>query len=201
MSRMPFALCALALILLNLSGCKTPRPALDEANNGAALTVSLAGEIKEFRRAEARIAQARLNSVRRLRVRLAKYEAEGNFDERVLRAADKTEALRLYTALRDLSDSRAQDEKQLQDKIASIDAAFAKLLEPLPEATRDLTATQKALAVLGEELSTRERIATTAAFVKEIRKTAEENRKIKEAEAANSAAAAPAAPETPTAQP
>jgi hypothetical protein len=118
----------------------------------------------------------------------------------VLRAASKSEALQLYTALKELSDSRAQDAKQLQDKISSMDTAFEKLLDPLPEATKDLTATQKALAVLGEELSTRERIATTAAFVKEIRKTVEENReKIREAE--KTAAGASDQPASPTDQP
>lgn len=192
--------CLLSLLTLALSGCQTPQPALDQANNGAALTVSLAGEIRNFHRAQAEISQARLDSVRRLRVRLANYEAEGNFDERVLRAADKTDALKLYTALKELSDSRAQDESQLQAGIASTDAAFGKLLDSLPDATKDLTATQKALAVLGEELSTRERIATTAAFVKEIRKTIDENReKIKEAK--GKAAAAPVDPEKPTEQP
>jgi methyl-accepting chemotaxis protein len=195
MSRLTFIVLASALLALMLGGCKTPRPALDEANNGAALTVSLAGEIKNFRSAQARVAQARVDSVRRQRVLLANYEAEGNFDERVLKAADKGDALRLYTALKELSDSRALDAKQLQDKLAAMDVAFAKLLEPLPEATKDLTATQKALAVLGEELSAHERIATTAAFVKEIRKSVEENReKIKEAEKTAAGASGTAAP-------
>ena len=200
MSRTPFIICALTLLTLALGGCKTPRPALDQANNGAALTVSLAGEIKDFHGVQAKISQARLDSVRRLRVRLANYEAEANFDERVLRAADKSDALKLYTALKELSDSRAQDESQLQGKIASMDEAFARLLDPLPDATKGLAATQKALAALGEEISTRERIAITTAFVKEIRKTVEENReKIKEAE--QKAAAAPVQPAPATEQP
>jgi len=200
MKATPFVVCALSLLTGVLSGCQTPQPALDQANNGAALTVSLAGEIRAFNRAQAEISQARLDSVRRLRVRLASYEAEGNFDERLLRAAEKTDELKLYTALKELSDSRAQDESQLQAKIASIDAAFATLLDPLPDATKDLTATQKALAVLGEELSTHERVATTAAFVKEIRKAVEENRK-KIEDAKKEAAAGPVDPEKPTDHP
>jgi hypothetical protein len=200
MKHASFVGCVLSPVILALSGCQTPQPALDQANNGAALTVSLAGEIRNFHRAQARISQARLDSVRRLRVLLANYEAEGNFDERVLRAADKADALKLYTALKELSDSRAQDESQLQAKIASIDAEFAKLFESLPDATNDLSATQKALAVLGEELATRDHIATTAAFAKAIRKTIEENReKIKEAE--EKAAAATVDPEKSTEQP
>jgi len=197
MSRMPFIMAAWTLLALTLGGCRTPRPALDEANNGALSACQNAGEIKNFRSAQARIAQARLDSVRRQRVLLANYEAEGNFEERVLRAADKGDAVKLYASLKELSESRAQDAKQSQDKLAAMDTAFAKLLDPLPEPTKGLTATQKALAVLGEDLSARERVAATAAFAKEIRKTVEENReKIKEAEKTAAGASAQPAPST-----
>lgn len=200
MSRMPFITSALLLLALSLVGCVTPQPALNEANNGAALTVSLASEIKNFDRTQAKISQARLDSVRRLRVRLANYEADGNFDERVLKAADKTDTLKLFTALKDLSDSRALDDRQLQDKVAAIDATFIKLLDPLPDALKDLAATQKALAVLGDELPIRERVANTAAFVKEIRKSVEENRdKIRNVETKGTAA--PVQPDKPTDHP
>ena len=198
MSRFHLISAALVLTSMTLNGCTTPRVALDQANNGAALAVSLESELNDFRRVQSQVAQARLDSIRRQRLRLASYEAEGAFDERVLRAAGKTDALNLFSTLQALSDSRAQEDTKLQAKIASMDEAFAKLLEPLPDTAKSLTATQGALASLGEELSTRERIATATSFVKEIRKTIDENKtKIDDAKAQTQDAPVQPEPEAP----
>lgn len=180
-----------------LVGCATPQAALDQANNGAALTVSLESELRKFRSVQATIAQARIDSVRRQRTRLATYDSDAAFEERVKRVAGNTATLQLYAELKELSDSRAQDERELQKQLTELDADFAKLLSPLPDTTPALTASQGALLKLGKQLSYKERINLTAAFVKAVKKSIDENRK-KIDEAID---AAPVATAQPNAEP
>jgi len=179
---------AIALTVV-LSGCKTPPAALDQANNGAALTVSLEAELREFRRVQNTIATARMTSVRNQRARLAEYEIEGGFDARIQRAAGNTAAAQLFDSLKELADSRAKDDVQLQSNLSELDAMLLKLIAPLPDSTKSLKATQEALANLGEELPERERVALVAAFAKDIRKGIEDNKKA--IEAAERATASP----------
>lgn len=178
------------------SGCATPQAALDQANNGAALALSLQAELKVFRAVQADIARARIDSVRRQQVLLAGYESEGAFDDRILQLAGKKKALELQAALKELSDRKVRDELALADRIEKMDDSFAKLLAPLPDSAGKLIAAQKALAVMGEELSPKERLALASDFAKDIKKTIEENKKkIEDAAAATPVASAqPAAP-------
>ena len=178
-----------------LSACSTPQAALDQANNGAALTASLESELREFRRVQAEIAKARIESMRRQNTRLATYEVDAAFEGRVQEVAGKTGQSQLYAKLKELADSRVKDEKDIQAKLAKADESFAKLLSPLPESSGKLTATQQALMTLGEQLSYKERIELTASFVKTIKKSVEDNKKkINDAEAATpTATAQPAA--------
>jgi chromosome segregation ATPase len=192
MSRHPLTLPALLLTLF-VAGCATPQAALDQANNGAALTMSLQAELQNFRAVQATVAQGRIDSVRRQQAALASYEADSAFDERVLRLAGKGEALALHTTLKDLADSRQRDEQALLARLAEIDATFAKLLQPLHEATPKLKAAQEALAALGQQLTVQQRLDIASAFAKEIRKTIDENKKKIDA----AQAAAPAAPAQP----
>lgn len=179
-------------------GCATPQAALDQANNGAALTMSLQSELQKFREVQAIIAKARLDSVRRQQVLLATYEAESAFDERVLRLANKSDALAMHATLKDLADSRMRDEQALLARLSEMDEAFAKMLSPLPEATPKLKAMQEAMAALGQQLSVQQRLEIASSFAREIKKTIDENKKKIDAAAA-SAPAAPAQPAAPAA--
>lgn len=164
-------------LCVGLTGCGTPQAALDQANNGAALTMSLQSELQNFRAVQANVAKARIDSVRKQSIMLATYDADAAFDERALKVAGKDDALKLYTTLKELADSRGKDEQALNAKITEMDESFSKLLSPLPDATQKLTATQKALAVLGSELSAKERIVLVASFAKSIKQTIDDNKK------------------------
>ena len=190
-----YRLCVVAVLAL-LAACATPRAALDQANNGAALTMSLQAELQKFRSVQQSVAEARIQSVRRQQVQLATYESDSAFDERILRLAGKNDALSLYSTLRDLSDSRVKDEQALKTRLAELDESFVKLLAPLPDSTDKLVKTQKALAALGEELSAKERIELASTFAKAIKKTIDDNKKKIDA----AAAATPVAPVQPAAE-
>lgn len=190
MNTSPVLILFITALCACLGGCATPQAALDQANNGAALTMSLQAEIQKFRSVQSEIARARVESIRRQQVQLATYESDSAFDERILRLAGKSEALSLYTTLKELSDSRLKDELSLKARLAELDESFTKLLAPLPDLTAKLTATQAALAILGEELSAKERIELVSIFAKAIKKTIDDNKK----KIADAAAATPVAP-------
>lgn len=159
-----------------LTGCATPQPALDHANNGAALMGSMQAELQNFRRVQSAIAQSRLDSVRQQRVLLATYDSAGGFDDRLLRASGQKDLVALYTTLRELSESRLQDEIKLQATISDIDRLLGEVIQPLPEQDKNIAAAQKSVAAMGEELSFKTRLAEAAAFAKEIQKSIDENK-------------------------
>jgi hypothetical protein len=169
----------------SLVGCaSTPTPALDEANNGAALAATLSAQIEKYREEQARVLVFRVDGVRRLRQQIATYEIDSSFDQRVLAAAGNTRHAQLYSKLVELSDSRAADEKERATQAAAIDDAMKQLTRPLPSVSKELKATQGALAKLGEELSVQERLKLTAGFAQSVYKTVRDNRdKIDQADA------------------
>jgi hypothetical protein len=189
--------CAAWVALVSaLAGCaSTPKPVLDEANNGAALAAALSAQIERYREEQARVLAFRIDSIRRLRQQIAIYEVDSSFDQRVLAAAGSTRNAQLYATLVELSDSRAADEKERAAQASAIDDAMKQLTAPLPSVSKELKATQDALAKLGEELSAQERVKITAGFAQSVYKTVRDNRdKIKAAEDATpTATAAPTA--------
>lgn len=160
-----------------LQGCSTPQALLDQANNGATLALSLQTEMVNFRATQADVAQHRLDSVRRQLASLSTYQVESDFDERLKKAAGTATTTQLYTDLRTLADSRGADEKLLAQQLAQIDADLAKVLSPLPDTAQALGSTQKALAVLGDELSAQDRIKATTNFAKLIKAGIDDNKK------------------------
>lgn len=176
-TRSIFALLATAALLGSLTGCgSTPQAALDQANHGAALTAALEGELRTLRAAQANVAQSRLDSIRRLNISMARFDAEAAFDERVQKAANKPAHAQLFNTLQELSDSRAKDEETLQVTLAQADAAYAKLLAPAPDPGGQLQATRQGLMALSEQLSVKERLALTASFAKTVRRAAKDQK-------------------------
>ena len=175
---------------LVLAGCKTPQPALDQANNGAALTMTLKAQLDNLRATQARVAQARIDSIHRLKSQMALYQTDSAFDERVRLMAGDSARAQLLSNLRDLGDSRGKDQKDLDDALAALDKDMSALLTPVPDVNAQLVATQQALAALGEEMPLQQRSAHLAAFATDVNKSLELNRKKSE----DAAAQAPDAP-------
>ena len=178
------ALIGVVLAQSLLGGCaSTSQSALDQANNGAALMLSLQAEIAQFKTVQTAILKGRIAGIKRQQSTMATYEIDFNFDEKLLLLAGKKDVVDLYKALTDLSDGRIRDEQVLDTKLAEISTALDKLLTPLPDASKDLTEAQKALAVLGEQLSVQERIAIVTDFAKTLDKAIKDNKqKIEDAQ-------------------
>lgn len=196
MTRLAAALVLSALLLLGGPiGCATSQSALDQANNGAALAMSLQSELQKFREVQAIVATARVDSVRRQQTLLATYAADSSFDERVMRLANKSDVLTMHTTLKDLADSRLRDEQARLARLKEMDDTFSKMLSPLPEVTPKLKATQEAMAVLGQQLSVQQRLDIASSFARDIKKAVDENKKKIDA----AVASVPAAPAQPAA--
>jgi hypothetical protein len=171
-------LAAILLAAAFLAGCaNTPQPALDQANNGTYLMTALQAEIGAFRANEALVGELRVAAVRDAQIRIARMESNTADDDRIYLAAGKKAVSDNFAKIVGLVDARAKDEKSLDDKVAAIDKAFAELLAPLPDGSKELAEAQKSLAILGNELSTEERLKTFAGFAKEIKKSVDENQK------------------------
>lgn len=196
-----FAMPAVLLTTATLVGCAAPQPLLNQANNGAALTMILQAEMNQFRAIQDDIAQQRIESVRRQLTSLATYQVNANFDERVKKLADATSANQLYSDLRTLADSRGADEKALEQQLSQIDFDLKKVLTPLPDVSNALETTQKKLAMMGEELSAEDRIKVVAFFAKEIKASIDDNKKRIEDAKAGTATAPAQSPNTSNSQP
>jgi hypothetical protein len=175
---------------LALAGCKTPQPALDQANNGAALTMTLKAQLTNLRTTQAKVAKARIDSIHRQKAQMALYQVDSAFDERVRLTAGDSARAQLLSTLRDLGDSRGKDQKDLDDALAALDKDMSALLAPVPDVDAKLGAAQQALAALGQELPLPQRAALLAGFASDVNKSLEQNRKKSE----DAAAAAPTAP-------
>jgi hypothetical protein len=187
MSRLTSFVAALSLV----AGCaSTPQPALDQANNGAALMMSLQAEVENFRTIQSAVMKERIAGIKRQQNTMATYEIDFAYDEKLLLLAGKRDVVELYKAVKDLSDSRIKDEQVLGTKLAEITASLDKLLTPLPEVSKEVNEAQKAMALLGEQLSVKERFAIVADFAKTLDKTIKDNKqKIEDAQAATPAPA------------
>ncbi len=164
------------LTTLWLAACSTPQPLLDQANHGAALSMSLQAELVNFRQEQASIAQQRLDSIRQQVLAMAAYQADADFDERVGKLAGNTATAKLYKDLQSLADSRGTDEQAMQKELQALEDQLAKLLQPLPDNTQALHTTQQQLAAMGNELPWKERIKTVSRFAKDVNQSVKANR-------------------------
>lgn len=190
MSARPIRLLVCAACACALAGCATPQAALDQANNGAALSMTLQAQLTALRSAEANVARRRIDSIRRQNAMMAEYAAASAFDERVRAMVGNTAEAQLANDLRSLADSRAKDDKDLAASLAALDADMAGLLDPVPVQDAKLAATEQTMAALGQEQSPEQRIRGVAAFAADLKKSIDSNRKKSEAAAAQ----APVAP-------
>ncbi|MBW8370827.1 MAG: hypothetical protein K0M66_07620 [Thiobacillus sp.] len=166
----------MTLSLVLLAGCATPQAVLDQANNGVSMTLYLQEHLTDFHRVQASIAQGRVDSIRRQQALIAAYDSDSVFDARVLQAAGKTDELKLYNQLKELSDSRAKNARELQATLATIDVQMDKLVTPLRGHTEKLKETQTALAAFGTQHTTRGRVDLGVGFAKTLKKTLDDNK-------------------------
>lgn len=180
--------CAVASLpcLLALSGCaNVPKTEVDQANQTALLIANFQAEVQEFKRVQALLAAQRIDSIKSMQTKLETYRSDDKFDERAAKLAGQDSRSKLFTDLQTLSDSRAKDAQDLSKALADLDTQFATLVSTLPDISPALSSARKSLAILGDNLSTADRIKVTASFAKAVKEAVDKNRnQITETEAA-----------------
>jgi hypothetical protein len=174
-------LCLIAA--LGIAGCSTPQAVLDTANNTAAMVGELDKELREFRRVQAGFDRHRKDLIR------AQAEAislsESVIAENQLFGA-ATAAHSVDTTVRSIqamTDGLASIDRKTQADLTALDQRLAELTSPLPATTDKAVGAQKALILMGSELSSSERLAELKAFYETVREGVEKNKqKIKDAE-------------------
>lgn len=185
---------ALLWTLVGLSGCASaPQAELDQANQTALFVQSFQSQAQEFRRVQGVIATQRIASIKRLQTNSATFASRAKFDDRAAKLAGQDSRAKLFTDLQALGDSRSKDAQDLAKALADLDSSMAGLLAPLPDISPALDASRKSLAVLGNDLSTSDRIKATADFAKDVKDAIDKNVKLIEDAKTSAASVADAA--------
>lgn len=184
-----------AAVLGMLSGCGTPQAALDQANATAGLATRYDIELAAFRKSAAAVAEARLASIRRQEALIADLAESDAWNLRTARLAGLGDAAQRRQQLIDLAATRAADAEATRQRLAELDAQLGALVAPLPKSTPKLTVLQKALAEIGTELPTGERLKLALDAVATVRDEVKKNHEAAQAvTAATPAASVPAGP-------
>lgn len=182
-----------------LVACSTPQAALDQANATAGLVTRFDGELAAYRKAAARVAQARLEAIRRQEALIAQLSEVDAWNLRTARLAGLSDAEERRRLLVDLAESREADETATRQRLAELDAQLASLVAPLPSSAAKLAALKRALADLGTELPADERLKLALDAVSTVRDEVQKNRDAAQAAlGAASKAPVPASPSTPS---
>jgi hypothetical protein len=181
-----------ALAALLCAGCGTPPPVLDQARNTGALTAALQGEVQEYRRVQALIAQQRIDNIQVQLASVARNEMRTTYADLLDAAVGTTEQKGLYRQLLELANAYAELDQAHEAKLKGINDQLSKVLSPLPDTNSKLAAAQKAVIPLSEELSPSERLMALTQFAKAVKDGIDEARKkIDDAQKATPASPAP----------
>lgn len=170
---------ALSLVI---AGCSTPRAALDVANNTAGLVGEMDKELREFRRVQATLDRHRKDLVREQAQAIASSQAV--IAENDLFGAETSgSAQSTARSLQAMTVGLAEIDSTTQADLAALDKRLSELTSPLPATTDKAITVQKALTLMGTELSRDVRLAEFQTFFQTVREGVEKNRqKIKDAE-------------------
>ncbi len=187
-----------ALLALLLAACATPQPALDQSNATAALVASFDAELVSYRKAAARVAATRLDSIRRQETLLAELAESNAWSLRTARLAGLGDFEDRRESLLALAQSREKDEVAASQRLLELEAELAELIKPLPSSNAKLAALKKALAELGTELPADERLKLALEAVQTVRDEVKKNREAAtNIQSKEPAVPTPASPATP----
>lgn len=173
----PIILVTFISLAVELTGCSTPRVALDQANNTAGLVAQLEIELQEFRRVQNGIAERTKKSIRELEVRAIKSASVTEASMRARRAADDPVVPKMYEVVRQLADGIGTDRSNVVAGASALDDRLANLLKPLPSASKKTSEIQDRLAAMGTELSNKERLGELQDFYKTVKAGVDANKK------------------------
>lgn len=181
MSAAPTILTSLAAICL--AACATSNVALDQANNGVALTAGLQRELATYDAKQRTIDKLRRQVIIDETLEAKRYLRDNEFGDANAALAGSSGKSAVHNQMLQAAElrsklvaDRAADEKEVRD---AMDALMTPAVPPLPK----IAITQKTLASLGEELPFEDRLKLVTRFIKEVQAEVKSNREAADAAA------------------
>lgn len=166
-----------------LVACATSKVALDQANNGVALTAGLQRELASYDAQQKTIDNLRRQVVIDETLQAKRYLRENEFDDANASLVGIGGKSTAHSQMRQAAELRAKlaadtaaDEKEILD---AMNALMNPTSPPLPK----IAATQKTLADLGEELPFTDRLKLVTEFIKEVQAEVKSNKEAAQATA------------------
>jgi len=161
----------IACLLVTLSaGCSTPRPVLQLAAQGVAITAKTQSELDKFVALSNHVYEQRLASVKRLMSGDIEANAEMEFENETARRAGMQEQFELVKLIRELSDQRAQVREKAIKKQADVESTL-QVGEPVNISKEKLAELRKAFAELSQEISHQEWLKFSYDYAKQVNST------------------------------
>ena len=164
MKRLLLPVCAAVGLL---AACSTPRPVLDQANNTARLLVLLQTQVAELRQLHMAALNARNEALFEREKRLKELVAMAELDEEASQSAGLSASLNLRKELLANADAVAQSSAALVTVAAESASVGQSALVAIPNLDKPLAEAQRKAAVLGTELSQKERREELLAFAQD----------------------------------
>ena len=184
------AIALIALLVVAVGGCATPKVALDQANNTVHLIQNLQTEIVRYQTTVKLSTERRIKSIQHQDDGTIEIGTRQQLNTYLSTASGMTSELDARNRLRDASDTYAKivgDQDKAQQDLAD---RLANLAKDLPSPTDRLGAVQKAMADLGTELSASERVAIVTKFIQQAKCIVDQAEKSTTSAAAAASAAA-----------
>lgn len=176
----------LSIMILTLVACSTPRAAMDQANHATALVSQLELALVDFRRAWVASEKSQLASQEDQMEAIRAVKSYAGLDSRARKAAGEAGTALLIDKIIAESEGVASIDISNMEAKAQDDKSLSVLLAPVLATNVATSDTQKKLAELGEELSSRQRFSELADFIKAIKENIDSNKKKMEEAEANS---------------
>lgn len=162
--------------LLALAGCTTTPVARESANFGVGVIGEMEVALADFRNSETEAYKARQASLRDQHRLARKAMASMANSSRMRESAGDSQAQMVTRKLVDNSDAMAADQATLIEGDKLGDETIAALVTPLPNTRHATEEAQKAMALLGANLSAKAQYDTARSFIIVVKDTVSSNK-------------------------
>lgn len=169
--------------LLALTGCANPPAANQQIAHTVGLISELNKSLADFRKQQDALGRIGLDSLTDQEQRIALSNRRAAIAETVRGAAGDASSREIQDAVTSVADAFADAAQEEALSSKSIDVRLSELLKPLPSTTQKTLDSQKAVAVIGSELTSEERRDAARSYFETVKKGVTDNKeKIEAAE-------------------
>lgn len=185
-----------AFAVLVLAGCANPPAANQQISHTVGLISELNKSLADFKKQQDALGRIGLDSLNDQEQRVALSNRRAAIAETIREAAGDTGSRDVQDALTAVADAFTTAAREEALTTRNVNARLSELLKPLPSTTQKTSDAQKAVAVIGIELTPKERVEAARNYFNTVKKGVSENKeKIRDAEKKADEAAAASMPQ------